>query len=136
MAHFNDHCRDCERLLGDKHENVNHWMDELFRTLGPKHRRHRHCWKGVREALALFGLEGAKAAIIHIVRDCGGVPDQRTYDETALGIVIAPEYLIYDGANETAFEKFKAAVDVELEKAATVIGNEWSSADRTRAVVA
>jgi hypothetical protein len=32
MAHFNDHCRDCERMLGDKHENVNHWMDELFRT--------------------------------------------------------------------------------------------------------
>src|SRR5271154_6168755 len=109
MAHFNDHCRDCERLLGDRHEIVNHWMDELFRKEGPKHRRHRHCWKGVREARQLFGLEGAKAAIVHIVRDCGGVPDQRTYDETQLGIVIAPEYMASD--SEEAQANFKKSVE-------------------------
>ena len=124
MAKFEDHCRDCERLLGDKHENVNRWMDELFKQYGPRHRRHRHCWKGVREAKHLFGPDGAKAAIIHIVRDCGGVPDQRTYDETQLGIVLAPEYLIYDGADETAFEKFKGAVEAEWEKADTKLGSE------------
>ena len=118
MAKFEDHCRDCERILGDKHENVNRWMDELFRQYGPRHRRHRHCWAGVREAKRLFGAVGAKAAIVHIVRDCGAVPDQRTYDETQLGIVIAPEYLIYDGANETALEKFKAAVEKDFAKAA------------------
>lgn len=71
----------------------------------------------MQEAKRLWGIEGAKAAIIHIVRDCGAVPDQRTYDETNLGIVIAPEYLIYDGANETAFEKFKAAVEKDFKKA-------------------
>lgn len=111
MAKFEDHCRDCERLLGDKHENVNRWIDELFKLYGPKHRRHRHCWKGVREARQLFGDLGAKAAIVHIVRDCGAVPAQRTYDEQNLGIVLAPEYLIYDGLNETALEKFKKAVE-------------------------
>jgi len=119
MAKFEDHCRDCERILGDKHEDVNRWIDELFRQYGPRHRRHRHCWHGVREAKKLFGAEGAKAAIIHIVRDCGGVPDQRTYDETELGIVLAPEYLIYDGGNEAAFERFKKAVEADFEKANT-----------------
>ena len=124
MAKFEDHCRDCERILGNRCEEVNHWMDELFRQYGPKHRRHRHCWRGVREAKKLWGELGAKAAIVHIVRDCGGVPDQRTYDETQLGIILAPEYLIYDGANETAFEKFKAAVDAEFKKADTKLGSE------------
>lgn len=115
MAKFGDHCKDCERLLGAKFEDVNHWMDELFRKDGPKHRRHRHCWKGVREAAQLFGPLGAKAAIVHIVRDCGGVPDQSTYNETALGIVLAPEILLYDGET-TAVEKFKAAVEVDWKK--------------------
>lgn len=124
MAKFEDHCRDCERLLGDRHENVNHWMDELFRQYGPKHRRHRHCWKGVREAKHLWGEAGAKAAIVHIVRDCGAVPAQRTYDETTLGIVLAPEYLIYDSDNETAFEKFKKAVEAEWVKWGALSGTD------------
>src|SRR5208337_3226703 len=113
MAKYEDHCRDCERLLGDRHENVNRWMDELFRRYGPRHRRHRHCWHGVREAKRLFGEAGAKAAIAHIVRDCGAVPAQRAYDEENLGIVIAPEHLMYDGLDETAFEKFKKAVEAD-----------------------
>ena len=116
MAKFDDHCRDCERLLGERYEHVNHWMDELFRQYGPRHRRHRHCWAGVREALRLYGEVGAKAAIVHIVRDCGAVPAQRTYDETTLGIVIAPEYLMYDGTNETAQEKFRKAVEADWKK--------------------
>jgi hypothetical protein len=119
MAKSEEHCRDCERILGNKHEDVNRWMDELFRQYGPKHRKHRHCWAGVREAQRLFGDEGAKAAIVHIVRDCGSVPRQRDYDEenegNSLGIVIAPEYLIYDGANESAFEKFKKQVESQFD---------------------
>ena len=115
MAKFEDHCRDCERILGAKHEDVNRWMDELFRQYGPRHRRHRHCWSGVREARKLFGAEGAKAAIVHIVRDCGGVPDQRTYDETQLGIVLAPDFMASD--SEEAQKSFKASVEVEFGKA-------------------
>ena len=96
-----------------------------FRTRSqwPRHRRHRHCWKGVREAKHLFGAEGAKAAIIHIVRDCGAVPDQRMYDETEMGIVLAPEYLTYDSANQKAWEKFQKAVEAEFEKSATKLGS-------------
>lgn len=116
MAKFEDHCHDCERLLGERFENVNRWLDELFAKYGARHRRHRHCWTGVREARRLFGEAGAKAAIVHIVRDCGAVPAQRTYNQTTLGIVIAPEYLLYDGASETAFEKFKKAVEQDWQR--------------------
>jgi len=116
MAKFEEHCADCERLLGNKHEEVNRWMDELFREYGADHRRHRHCWSGVRQAKHLYGEDGAKAAIVHIVRDCGGVPHERDYDKTNLGIILAPEYLTYDGANEKAFDKFKKAVEAEWEK--------------------
>jgi len=125
MARYDEHCRDCERLLGDRHENVNRWMDELFAKYGPKHRRHRHCWKGVREAKDLFGEAGARAAIVHIVRDCGGVPKERDYDRQDLGIVIAPEYLVYDGANETAFEKFKKAVEEDWGVWENLSGAPW-----------
>jgi hypothetical protein len=116
MAHFEQHCNDCERLLGDRHEAVNRWMDELFQVYKDKHRRHRHHKRGVREALALFGKEGAKAAVVHIVRDCGAVPAERYYDQVNLGIIIAPEFLIYDGADEKAFDKFQRAVEEEWEK--------------------
>jgi hypothetical protein len=116
MATFEEHCRDCERLLGDRHEAVNRWMDELFRVYGPKHRRHRHHKRGVREAQALFGNEGMKAAIAHVVRDCGSVPPERYYDESSLGIIIAPEFLVYDSANEKAFDKFQRVVQEEWEK--------------------
>ena len=117
MAKFEDHCRDCERILGNRYEDVNHWMDALFRQYGPAHRKHRHCWYGVGEAKRLFGAEGAKAAIVHIVRDCGGVPDRRTYDETALGIVLAPDFMASD--SEVAQANFRKVVEAEFERAIT-----------------
>jgi hypothetical protein len=118
MAKFEDHCRDCERILGGRREDVNRWMDELFRQHGPRHRKFRHCWHGVCEARKIFGAEGAKAAIIHIVRDCGAVPDQRVYDETQLGIVLAPEHAT-GSADNAAFEKFRIAVEEDFKKAVT-----------------
>jgi hypothetical protein len=123
MAKFDEHCLDCERLLGNRHEDVNRWMDEFFRTHGPKHRRFRHCWHGVRQAEMQFGLEGAQAAIIHIVRDCGRVPRERDYDIDVMGlsregtiqqIIFAPEYLLYDSLDESAREKFNNAVKAEI----------------------
>jgi hypothetical protein len=80
MASFEQHCRDCEAILGDRHEAVNGWLDSYFATLGSDHRRRSHHADGVREARELFGLEGAKAAVVHIVRDCGRVPQERDYD--------------------------------------------------------
>jgi len=72
MPSFEKHCEDCERELGDRCEEVNRWMDELFASMGPKHRIVRHHEGGVKEAEKLFGAIGKKAAEIHIKADCSG----------------------------------------------------------------
>ena len=82
MASFDEHCRDCERLLGDRCEEVNHWLDAGFKRFGPLHRFWRHHWRGVDEVEKLFGaLLGRKAAIVHILKDCGHVPSARDWEE-------------------------------------------------------
>jgi len=107
MAHFNRHCDDCERLLGNRYEEVNRWVDELFATYGPRHRRFRHHVEGIIEAQMKFGGDAWRAALIHILRDCGKVPKETDY---IVGVEIAPEYLEYDSLNETARDKFDKAV--------------------------
>jgi len=84
MASFEEHCQDCERLLGDRHEKVNMWMDAMFNRFGPLHRFVRHHTRGVREARGLFGFEGGQAATIHILKDCGYIPTPRDWDERAV----------------------------------------------------
>ena len=79
MAAWEEHCRDCERIIGDRCEEVNHWMDACFKEHGPMHRFVRHHWRGVDEAGKLFGAVGRKAAIIHILKDCGQVPKAREW---------------------------------------------------------
>jgi len=79
MASFYEHCRDCERIIGDRCENVNRWMDACFKDFGPLHRFARHHWRGVDEAGKLFGDLGRKAAIVHILKDCGQVPKAREW---------------------------------------------------------
>jgi hypothetical protein len=131
VAPFNVHCRDCELLLGERYENVNRWMDELFKKHGPRHRRFRHCWAGVREARQLFGEGGAKAAIVHIVRDCGAVPRERDYDEEAegnlFGIVLAQAYVRNDELDASGLEKFRKAVADETHKFNTGGGHEMAT---------
>jgi hypothetical protein len=118
VAHFDQHCADCQRLLGDRYEEVNRWIDELFKLHGADHRRYRHHAGGVRQAQKKFGGEAYKAAIVHIVRDCGFLPLARHYQKPLWGdgdITITPEYLTYDGLNEKAQEKFDRAVQLALE---------------------
>jgi hypothetical protein len=81
MAAFEEHCKDCERIIGDRCENVNRWMDACFKDFGPLHRFARHHWRGVDEAGKLFGDLGRKAAIVHILKDCGQVPKARQWAE-------------------------------------------------------
>jgi len=95
MAAFEEHCRDCERLLGNRFEQVNHWLDEKFRQYGPLHRFARHHWRGVDECGNLWGNQARKAAIIHILKDCGWVPTARDWEEQkvdSLGFKITRPY--------------------------------------------
>ncbi len=94
MAAFEEHCRDCERLLGNPCEDVHHWLDELYRQFAALHRFARHHWRGVDEAGKLFGELGRKAAIVHIL-DCGWIPTARDWEEKkvdALGFKINKPY--------------------------------------------
>ena len=117
MAAFEEHCRDCERLLGQRFEEVNRWLDQLFVLKGPRHRRFRHHWRGVREVQEKFGPDAAKAAVVHIVRDCGRVPHERDYDlASPTELALAPEHVAYDELTEAAWQKFTRVVAEEWQR--------------------
>ena len=73
MASLQEHCQDCMRELGERFEHVHLWLDELFERYGPMHRPFRHHTGGVEMVRAKWGDRAARAAEIHIRRDCGGI---------------------------------------------------------------
>lgn len=85
-----DHCKECEEILGKPFREVHLWLDEFAKKYSPhekyKHRKFRHHKEGVEEARKLFGYEGAKAAELHIRSDNDNeIPNKSEYD--------IPEYL-------------------------------------------
>jgi len=106
MAPLQQHMKDCETFLGAPYEEVNRWMDELFATVGAKHRKYRHHWEGIREAGKLFGADGARAAIVHILRDCRNIPSLEDYETGVaddLGLVASWPASAYVHYTEEAF---------------------------------
>ena len=87
MPAFEEHCRDCEYLIGDRCEEVNRWIDELFTHIGPKHRAVRHHREGVAIAAMMYGPVGRKAAVIHILKDCGHIPVAADYREKRVDLL-------------------------------------------------
>lgn len=73
MPGFKEHCQDCRNELGEPFENVHAWLDELQAEYGPMHRSVRHNTEGVERVRAMWGDRAARAAEIHILKDCGGV---------------------------------------------------------------
>jgi hypothetical protein len=84
MASLQQHVRDCTEFLGDGYVEVNRWIDELFATLGPAHRKVRHHKEGIEEAKSIFGEKGARAAVVHILRDCRHIPVRADYESGAV----------------------------------------------------
>jgi DNA-binding GntR family transcriptional regulator len=77
MSHISEHCSDCVRILGDDFRHVHIWLDEFFATKGAKHRVMRHHVEGVEEVRRKWGDRAARAAEIHIMKDCyGQVPSK------------------------------------------------------------
>ena len=72
MASHEEHCADCLRELGEGFPQVHEWLDELQAEYGPMHRPFRHHTEGVERVRALWGDRAARAAEIHIARDCRG----------------------------------------------------------------
>ena len=81
MASFEEHCRDCEHLLGNRWEEVNRFLDSEFKRFGPLHRFRYHHTRGVKEVVERYGVEAGKAAIVHILKDCGHIPTARMWEE-------------------------------------------------------
>lgn len=73
MPSLFQHCADCRRELGEPFQHVHEWLDAFFKSLGPKHRSVRHHAGGVEQVRARWGDRAARAAEIHIMRDCGGI---------------------------------------------------------------
>ena len=75
MAHWKEHCRDCETVLGKSWDVVHHWLDEYAKIYWPSklHRLHRHHAEGVEEVRQKWGNEAAAAAEIHILKDEGSI---------------------------------------------------------------
>jgi hypothetical protein len=106
MASLHQHMEDCQRFLGSQHEGVHRWLDEFFATAGAKHRKFRHHREGIREARGLFGEDGARAATVHILRDCRNIPSAEDYETgTAdnLGLKAAWPVSAYVHYTEEAF---------------------------------
>ena len=72
MSHIDIHCADCKAILGDDFWYVHRWLDEFYPIVKDAHRKIRHHIDGVEEARRKWGDEAAKAATIHIEKDCGG----------------------------------------------------------------
>ena len=72
MASLEEHCADCRKALGEDFAHVHEWLDALFKVLGPKHRSARHHRGGVEQVRKMWGDRAARAAEIHIIRDCEG----------------------------------------------------------------
>lgn len=94
MARFEEHCQDCIEELGEPFEEVNLWLDGLFCILGPSHRDVRHNVLGVEKVREKWGDRAARAAEIHIIKDCrGGIPQ---IDEVfRIRIAFKPKVLEY-----------------------------------------
>jgi hypothetical protein len=71
MPRFEEHCAESLHLLGKPFEEVHRWLDEFAGTpeYGYRHRRKRHHEAGIREAMALFGLEAGEVTRRHIISD-------------------------------------------------------------------
>jgi hypothetical protein len=72
MASEEEHCRDCVIALGKSYWEVHQWLDEFFPTMGVHHRLRRHHTEGVKAVRKKWGDEAARAAEIHILKDCFG----------------------------------------------------------------
>ena len=84
MASLAEHCADCRRELDEDFRHVHEWLDALYRTLGTKHRSVRHHAGGVEQVRKMWGDRAARAAEIHIIKDCGVVPSEQDAQMVAM----------------------------------------------------
>ena len=78
---YGDHCKRCEDELGNPWYIVHRWLDGFAKQDLTNHRRARHHAEGIAEVRKMWGEEAELAAILHIMDDCGFIPNAKWYDE-------------------------------------------------------
>lgn len=75
MASYEEHCEDCEKILGHQWCVVHRWLDEMYKydPGNLMHRAYRHHAEGINKVKEMWGEEAALAAEIHIRRDFPGL---------------------------------------------------------------
>ena len=65
------HCEESIKLFGKSFESLHNWLDEFAGTkeYGMRHRKKRHHFEGIEEAVKLFGEEVREPARQHIISD-------------------------------------------------------------------
>ncbi len=68
---FEEHCKQCEEILGNPFPEVHKWLDFYYGKfpLWDRHRQMRHHLQGITEIEKLYGHKAAKAAYLHVISD-------------------------------------------------------------------
>ena len=85
MASFEEHCQECLEKLGDRCEEVNQRIDQFAHypdmEFLVRHRRFLHHQEGIEYFERRYGKIGGQAARLHVLRDCGHIPEAADYDK-------------------------------------------------------
>ena len=114
MASLDKHKEDSNRWLCNDFEEVHRWLDEYFATYGSKHRKFRHHLEGIELARELFGDQGAKAATIHILRDCRNIPRKVDYENGSADLLGLKKDWPIAAYSQFSEEAFSALVEYTL----------------------
>ena len=83
MASFEEHCQECLTKLGDRFEEVNRRIDQFAHypdmEFLMEHRKFLHHAEGIEYFEMRCGQKGGEAARLHVLRDCGHVPNALDY---------------------------------------------------------
>ncbi|MFC1453697.1 DUF6915 family protein [Verrucomicrobiota bacterium] len=82
---YKDHCKRTKEKLGKDWAMIHRWLDEFAKQDLMNHRRVRHHAEGIAEIKELWGEEAEAAAIMHVIDDCGFIPDAKYYDDKFWG---------------------------------------------------
>ena len=75
------HCQRCKEKFGNEWYVVHRWLDEFAKQDLTNHRRVRHHAEGIAEVKKMWGEEAELAAILHVMDDCGFIPNAKWYKE-------------------------------------------------------
>ena len=86
---YEEHCELTTRRFGQAFEHIHKDLDQDFTLIGSPHRVHRHHLEYVMEKLmgGFWNVDECRAAIHHIIDDCGVLMVQADWNNERCGLV-------------------------------------------------